>query len=221
MAFTTYITVATGDPWSAANNNTYNRDNVNALWPYTTAGDLAYASNATNLARLALTVGGILYGGASAPAWLAKPSVASLLQNDNAGIPSWIAKTSVGGIHAKGTVDFSPGGQTFTAWADITGATFNLTLTVQCTIVVLAIINGYQGTAGNGIDIRAVVNSVADAGPPLMGNGGAVRNEALPYIYWVAGIAAGTRTVKLQAYGGATTAYVQTGRLMAFAFAEA
>lgn len=50
----TVPTVANGDSWSAAQHNTYLRDNIDAVWPYTTAGDLAYASAANQLSRLGI-----------------------------------------------------------------------------------------------------------------------------------------------------------------------
>lgn len=57
MAYSAVPTVVTGDSWSAANHNTYLRDNLAALWPFTAAGDIAYASSATALARLAMGLG--------------------------------------------------------------------------------------------------------------------------------------------------------------------
>ncbi len=73
MAYSAVPTVVTGDSWSAANHNTYLRDNLAALWPFTTAGDLAYASSATALARLAVGshIGDIMRVNAAgnAPEW--------------------------------------------------------------------------------------------------------------------------------------------------------
>lgn len=69
----TVPTVANGDSWSAAQQNTYLRDNIEALWPYTTAGDIAYATASNQLARLG------------------KPSVDSVLKNTGTGTLSWLA----------------------------------------------------------------------------------------------------------------------------------
>lgn len=92
MSYTSVPLLSTGDWIDAAWGNTYWRDNMAALWPYTTAGDLAYGVSASGaLARLANVSGGVLYGAASAPAWLAKPSVDSVLKNTSAGTPSWLA----------------------------------------------------------------------------------------------------------------------------------
>ena len=53
MSYSVLPTVATGDLWTAANHNTYIKDNLAALWPYSAAGDIAVASSASALARLA------------------------------------------------------------------------------------------------------------------------------------------------------------------------
>ena len=52
MAYTPHPTVVTGQTWTAADQNTYVKDNLAALWPYTTAGDMAYASAPDTLVRL-------------------------------------------------------------------------------------------------------------------------------------------------------------------------
>lgn len=90
MSITTVPSVVTGQTYSAANYNTQVRDNINGIWVCTAAGDMIYATGASAAARLALVTGGILYGGASAPAWLAKPASVGILKNNTAGIPAWI-----------------------------------------------------------------------------------------------------------------------------------
>lgn len=54
MGYNAVPTVATGDPWTAANHNTYIRDNFAAGVPdiFTTKGDLAVASAANAASRL-------------------------------------------------------------------------------------------------------------------------------------------------------------------------
>jgi len=54
MTYSPVPTVVTGDTWTAAQHNTYIRDNFAALHPYTARGDIAYRNNAGNIARLAL-----------------------------------------------------------------------------------------------------------------------------------------------------------------------
>ena len=56
--------------YTAAQYNTHTRDNFTAIWVYTTAGDIAYATSATTLARLGIgSVGQIVYSTGSAPVW--------------------------------------------------------------------------------------------------------------------------------------------------------
>jgi len=90
MAITVVPSAVTGQTYSAANYNTQVRDNINGIWVLTTAGDMLYATGASAANRLALVPGGVMYAGASAPAWLAKPASLGLLQNDNAGTPSYL-----------------------------------------------------------------------------------------------------------------------------------
>lgn len=79
MAYTTTPTSATGDLWSAANQNTYLKDNLTALWAYTTAGDLVYAATPSTLQRLAAgTAYNLLYSTGSAPAY---GTIATILAN--------------------------------------------------------------------------------------------------------------------------------------------
>lgn len=210
------------------------------LFPFTTGGDLAYRDAAgAYLTRLAHVVGGLLIGGAAHPEWLDNPVSLGLLQNDSSGYPSYLTggnalevlrKNAANngfefapapGLHTRGNVDFSPGGQSFSGgWADITGATFDLTLTVACTVVVLAVVTGYNGTAGRAFYVRANVNGTGDPAGSFPFNGGAARNEAVPYIYYATGIPAGTRTVKLQCQADVNPNVVERGRLIALAFAE-
>lgn len=247
MGFNNVPLLATGDWIDAAWGNTYWRDNFAALYPYTTAGDLAYGVSAGGaLARLGIggagallysggsapawkaagAVGEFLYGaGAAAPSWLAKPSVNSVLKNTSAGSPSWLAIAGIPGVlHTKNMVDFAPGGQAFAGtWADITGATLNLTLSYTCTIVVRAVVTGYNGADGNAFYIRAVVDGTADPASIFPFNGGSTahaRNEALPYDYYAINVPSGTRTVKLQCQVAGTTNYIERGRLTALAFVE-
>ncbi len=72
MAYNNSFTAVTGATYTAAQYNTYVRDNFTAIWVYTTAGDLAYATSSTALSRLAI---GTAYkflqvnSAATAPQW--------------------------------------------------------------------------------------------------------------------------------------------------------
>lgn len=209
MSHTALPLLATGDWIDAAWGNTYWRDNIAALWPYDAAGQLGYSVSANG-----------------ALAKLDKPSVDSVLKNTSGGVPSYLALTQLkGALHDIETVDFNPGGQTFSGgWADITGATVTLTLDVTCTVVVLAETTGYNASDGRAFFYRSMVNGVADPAAVFPFNGKvatvAARNEALGYIYKVGGITAGSRVVKLQCAADTNPNYVERGRLMAAAFVE-
>jgi hypothetical protein len=82
MAFNNSFTAVTGATYTAAQYNTHVRDNFTAVWVYTTAGDIAYATGATTLARLAIGSSGYLLSVASgAPAWVANIRYMSFLLN--------------------------------------------------------------------------------------------------------------------------------------------
>ena len=60
MAYSAVSLVATGDLWTAANNNTYLKDNMAATWVGTTAGDVDYYTSATTKTRLPIGTAGEL-----------------------------------------------------------------------------------------------------------------------------------------------------------------
>ena len=72
MAYTPIPLVTTGDDWSAANHNTYVKDNMATTMPATidATGDMVYASGSNVLAKLPLTPYAIMYGDTDTPAWL-------------------------------------------------------------------------------------------------------------------------------------------------------
>lgn len=70
MSFNNGFTAVTGATYTAAQYNTYVRDNFTAIWVGTTAGDLDYYTSATAKTRLAIgTAGKILMSTGSAPSW--------------------------------------------------------------------------------------------------------------------------------------------------------
>lgn len=73
MTNMTQVPVASPGDWiDAAYINTYLRDNFKAVWPYTTAGDIAIAASSASLARLAKGADGqYLKMVSGAPAWSA------------------------------------------------------------------------------------------------------------------------------------------------------
>ena len=70
MAFNNGFTAVVGATYTAAQYNTYVRDNFTAIWAYTTAGDIVYAAGATTLTRLGIGANGsYLESNGSAPVW--------------------------------------------------------------------------------------------------------------------------------------------------------
>jgi hypothetical protein len=116
MAYTTVPTVATGDLWSAANHNTYIKDNLSALFVGTTAGDIDYYTSASTKSRLAAVNGGVLKSSGSAPSWLAMGnSFRVLTANTTTNEPQWSS-----------IVNYRQGGSA-TSWQ--TSGTTNQTIT--------------------------------------------------------------------------------------------
>lgn len=206
MAFNNSFTAVTGATYTAAQYNTYTRDNFTAIWVGTTAGDLDYYSSSTSKARLGIGASNTILGSSgSAPLWTHSPTIAGVL-------------------HTKGTVDFNPAGQTFSStWADISFASVSLTLSVTCTVLVMAQVTGYNANAGTGrgFYVRAMVNGVADTGTiPFNGSQTEVHNESHSYFYYTTGVTAGSRLVKMQCQADTSNNIVERGRLIALAYVE-
>ena len=222
MGTTIVPSVVTGQTYSAAAYNTNIKDNINAFLVFTTAGDIVYATSANTLTRLGLTVGGILYGGASAPAWLAKPSVDSLLKNTSAGTPSWLALTSISSLHAIGSINWLASDQTEAAgtWTDVTNATLNLTTTQSCTIIMIAIAMTYVNNASYGCQLRCSIDGTVDPSTVLPWSSVANVNVSQTTFYVRTGVASGTKTCKLQFHitSAGATAHIDRGSILAFAF---
>lgn len=71
MSFNNGFTAVTGATYTAAQYNTYVRDNFTAIWVGTTAGDIDYYSSSTAKTRLAIgTAGQMLLSNGSAPTWV-------------------------------------------------------------------------------------------------------------------------------------------------------
>jgi microcystin-dependent protein len=104
MAINFMPTVATGDVWTAAQHNTYLRDNILALFPYTAQGDIAYASSPTTLARLP------------------KPTTKSVLQNDENGDVHWIDVEDIQSKFPSGSIIMFGGLSAPSGWLLCNGA---------------------------------------------------------------------------------------------------
>jgi hypothetical protein len=70
MAFDNSFVAVTGATYTAAQYNTYTRGNFTAIWVYTNAGDMAHATSATTLSRLAIGANGsYLESNGTSPQW--------------------------------------------------------------------------------------------------------------------------------------------------------
>lgn len=227
MARTAWPTVLSGDSWSASQHNTYGRDNDLAYWVYTTAGDLAYATSSSTLARLAkpTTGNGVLQmSTAGAPSYVEAPSTDAYKVLRVAAAGGW-EKAVSSGLHkigyANGVSDQNFAG----GWADITGASVTLALDVKCTIIVVGLAFGYNNTSnyGNRFVVRGVIDGTADADQNGIGMGTWPQspvNQTLAYVWYKTGVLAGSRITKLQCTALGNPNYVTSFRMVALAFAE-
>lgn len=206
MAFNNSFTAVVGATYTAAQYNTHVRDNFTAVWVYTTAGDIVYATSATALARLG------------------KPSVDSVLKNTSAGVPSWLAITDLAkGLHAKNIGTFNAADQniTNTSYTDITNATLDIVITKTCTILMMATGVFAVTTNGHRTLVQAVIGGTGS------GDSGAPHTSVAGYLpfaieYYRTGIGPGTITCKLQgrANAGGNTGVYERGRIVLQAFEE-
>ena len=96
MSYNAVPTVATGDAWSAANHNTYIRDNFAAGVPdiFTAAGDIAYATAANAAAALAIG------------------SAGQVLISSSDGLPEWGDAFKITARQGGSATDYSVAGTT-------------------------------------------------------------------------------------------------------------
>ena len=183
MAYSSPMTAVTGATFTAAQFNVYVRDNLNAIWVGTTAGDIDYYSAATIKTRLA------------------KPAVTSYLYNSTSGVPAW--GSLVGAINISSIAPLAPSGTySSTSYTDITGATADIVTTKTCTIIMMA--SGTLAvTSGTVADIYT--QPVIDGTAPASDDGASFQalaagvTSSYTVIHRKAGVAAGTITCKLQA----------------------
>ena len=174
MAYTEIPTYVTNQLITAAHANTYWRDNVNELWPFTAEGDIAYASAASTLAALAKgDLGQVLRAGASLPVY---------------GSP----------LSCYGTFTVkTPSSTSATDWADITDATVDIVVPCTSTLIAMATLQGSEG--GDSADEGFWRWMIDSEGQPETGLGyQATVRFPVSVIALKANIAAGTKTCKLQ-----------------------
>jgi len=201
MALTAFRTWVTGELVTAAMMNQQIRDNGNAIWVGTTAGDMDYYTGATGKARLPIGTAGQV-----------------LKVNSGATAPEW------GGAIVDIDMAASSGEKSYsTTWEDHPGLTVTLALPCVCTVVMLAIVAGYADTTsvGYSFTVRGMIDGVADGTfSPYNGSATTKRNEAMPYIWYAVNVPAGDRIAKIQCAAATVNRYITNGRLIALAFAE-
>lgn len=196
----TVPTVANGDSWSAAQQNTYLRDNFEAVWPYTTAGDLAYASAANQLSRLGI---GAAYNvlrvnaGGTAPEWGKAPFVTASLYN---------------------ATDYS---NNSTTERDVPNSSGTITLLTQSTIIMVANLFVANG-AGNCISSFRTSIDGTSGNLTSFSYGDGI---GIPLVCMgiKTGVAAGARTLKLrekERYGAGVSYIVEHKEWIALAIPE-
>lgn len=207
MAFTSPMTAVTGATFTAAQFNTNVRDNLNAIWVGTSAGDVEY------------------YSSSSAKARLAKPSVDALLKNTSSGVPSWMTIPNIPGLlHAKAFVEYDAGDHEIDSvaptYASVTNAVVDIVITVTCTVFLFASGVFSTNAAGNRGLVRAIIGGVAQTT-------GYQHTSSAYYVpfgfcHYRAGVTAGTITCRVQGAGNASGnhAIFSTGKLVAIAIPE-
>jgi hypothetical protein len=203
MAYTTVPTVATGDTWSAANHNTYIKDNFAAVWPGTTAGDMDYYTSATAKSRLAIgTSGTVLTSSGTAPQW----SATSALTN------------TPGSVHAVGWIE-TGAGSAGASYTDVVSVT--LTTTKTCTIIAMASVNMNSSGASKYSYVRLSIDGTTNPSGNNVGMtyGTSVQNADTNS--QKTGTTAGSKVVKVQVSAdAAATTTIVGGSLIAFAVVE-
>lgn len=206
MAFTSPMTAVTGATFTAAQFNTNVRDNLNAIWVGTTAGDIDYYTSATAKSRLGIgTSGRRLKSDGSVPSWAYGGVITYLSQ-----------AVTAGDVNITGSTSFQ----------DVTGLSLSPTLSAGPTYTVVAFFAGSLGvTNAAGPSDYARVNisidgtSMGSATWPGMNVGG--QTVPVAAVFRKTGVASGSRTIKVQAKTeNASETAVVSGTLICFALEE-
>jgi hypothetical protein len=220
MPFTTHPTVVPGDTWTAANQNTYVKGNLDALFVGLQQGDMDYYGSPTALARLVKpSVASVLTHNATIPSWLTKGAALSVLRVNAAGTGfEWAS--GVGGI--KVASHFNDASHTYgsTVERDMPNSSNTIVLTATSTLVVM----------GRVLSLNAAGNCWTQAALMLDGTLGQWSNhnyggEAVELVMFgvKTGVTAGTKTIKMrekEGYGSGLSYSVGHLEWVALAFPE-
>lgn len=178
MALTTYRTWVTGELVTAAMMNQQIRDNGNASWVGTTAGDMDYYTGATNKARIPIgTAGQVLQvnSDATAPIW-----------GNNGGLSCY-------GYFTGGYV----GSGASTTWTDIPLATTNVIVPTTSVLFAIAVGVGIMTSIGNGL-IRWLLDGTAGQREANIGSTNIPITDNFAVMGIKTGVTEGTKVCKLQ-----------------------
>lgn len=222
----TVPTVANGDSWSAAQHNTYLRDNIEALWPYMTAGDMAYATSSNQLTRLAPPGAlSVMQHSGTAPSWLTANVAKTVLQSGGGSLAFTHSPSIKGVLHSLGFHQFGDIGQTSTNTSidtDVTNSSFNITTSETCTIVMIVHALMATGASGYQAKLRGVIGGVADVTGNNYGTSGTTSYSSVAYSFRRTGVAAGTIACSLK-FGSShagVSAFIERGGILVMAFVE-
>lgn len=208
MAFSVVPTYVTNQLITSAHANTYWRDNLNALFPHTAIGDIAYADTISSLAALAIGgAGALLRSTGTSPAWLSIGSIGQVLRVKSASEIEWGA----GGIVAFPFSSTSEKTRTSSGGvSDISGTTVDATVLVTSSILLLATFSSAQiGTSQYTMSVYPVIDGTTCGRVDNTGIGTNDKYKPGAVLGVKANVAAGTRTCKLQWVTGGDTAYIK------------
>jgi hypothetical protein len=221
MSYTVVPSVVTGQTYPASSYNTYIKDNIAALWPFTAAGDLAYAANATSLSRLA------------------KPANTGILTNNSAGTVAWlnaavanalkVVRVNAGGtafeLGAASIAVFSFHDETAhsygtNTWRDMPNTSLAITLPWVATLICLGSIQEF-GTGTYGFfEACFNINAADVVGFNAARTYGQNAVEMIPIFAIKTGVPAGSRTIKIRENSSAAGYTVNAKQYIVLAIAE-
>lgn len=213
------------------------RDNMNAIWVGTTAGDMDYYVDSNTKSRLAMTAGGVLRSTAAGiPAWLGLSAgdmlyrSATVLTNlaigtsgkiltSNGSAPTW--ELPVGAIDKIGLASRTSVTElTAMTWADVSGLTTTLALTAGATYTVIGLLLGSVASDQNGDGaVRLMIDGTEQTAGTETTLSSAGAQFPLAVAWLRTGIASGNRIVKAQYQQASGSLYVR-GNLIAVAVRE-
>lgn len=220
--FTSVPLLTTGDWIDAAWGNTYWRDNFAALFPYTTAGDMAYASSSSALSRLGVgAAGSMLTSDGSAPQWSPAIGAAASLLYSTGSAPAWLApgaalkylRVASGG----GSLEWAAGGISVTyfynetghtygtaTWRDMPNSSKSITVATTSTVACIGHVTQYATDSPNYYGFFDCYFSIDGNNITGMTTKSQYGNGVEPRMVagLKTGITAGTKTVKLREYCG-------------------